>query len=107
MRLEASRPRLAASDQPRNDALEMRNERRLPCGRRLRSCIRGVRGRLAWSSFAHDANRAAPIVEDRQDIGFAELDAHRTPAPGRRLLPLAVAIDPSARDLDRNALLAP
>jgi hypothetical protein len=54
-----------------------------------------------------DANRAAPLIERIEHVGFTELDAHRTPARPFPVVALEVAIDASLRDAKRDTLPRP
>jgi hypothetical protein len=52
-------------------------------------------------------NRPPPLVEDVEDIRFAEVDFDGTAPRALPVVPLEVAIDPLARHLERHALRGP
>src|SRR5512145_1733532 len=54
-----------------------------------------------------DAQCATPFIEDIQDVGLAELDAHRAPTRPLRVVPIEIAIDAPHRDGQRHALRRP
>ena len=51
-----------------------------------------------------DAQRATPLVEDVDHVGFAELDAHRPPSRTFGVVALEVPIDAAHRDIQGHAL---
>jgi hypothetical protein len=75
----------------------MRGKRGLP------SCRR----RLGSRSALYDTDRAAPILEEVEDVSLAELDPHWTPSGGACLHTLAVSVDAATRNRQRHAALGP
>ena len=73
----------------------------------LRAAAAGSASPCDW----HDADRAAPVVEEVEDVALAELDAHRPAAraPSRPLASqaLAIPIDPAIRHGQRHAAVRP
>ena len=55
----------------------------------------------------HDADRAAPILEEVEDVSLAELDPDWTPSGGACLQTLAVSVDAAIRNRQRHAALGP
>ena len=97
MLLEDRGPPDTSANQPRDDSVQMRGKRGLP------SCRR----RLGSSSALHDTDRAAPILEEIEDVALAELDADWTPFGWTCLHTLTVSIDAATRDRQRDAALSP
>ena len=87
----------ALRSQPGDDAIEVG-------GQRLAIVVRRPSVSAAVARHAH---RAPPVVEQLEDVGFAELDAHRPPPRALGVVALAVAIDAAERDRQRHALRRP
>src|SRR5262245_53128017 len=97
MALEGSRTRRSTANQPCHHPIEMRGQ-----GRFTRGCS-SFRCRLRLN----DADGTPPVVEDVEDVGFAELDAHGPPSTSLLLDPLAIPVDAAKRDGQRDAALRP
>src|SRR5206468_12829949 len=80
--------------QPRNSTFDV-------CGKwgLARRRLGGSRRR----SRRPDADRAAPAVEEIENVGLTELDPNGTAPRPLCVVPLAILIDPAERDLQRHA----
>src|SRR3954447_11414910 len=88
----------AGRRQSRDHAFEMGWQRVRPSAVRRGICPRITAG---------DANRAAPSVEQIEDVRFAELNPDRSPPRPFRVIALAVLIDPLLCHGQRHALRGP
>src|SRR6185295_13428316 len=54
-----------------------------------------------------DPNGSPPLLQDVEDVRFAEVDLHRTAARPFAVIAFEAAVDPLIRDFKRDALLCP
>ena len=90
----------AQRGQPCDHAFEMSRKRR-------RGVVTSRSPGSTSSTAAGNAHGAAPLVEDVEDVRFAELDAHRPTARALGVVALEVPIDAAARDRERHAARRP
>ena len=113
-RADRSSSRTASSSARSNAARPCRPPRSAVSRAMARSRCAGSVSRFAGASALRGridelrhADRAPPVVEQLEDVGLAELDAHRPAPRSLRVVALAVAIDAAEGDRERHALRRP
>ena len=64
-------------------------------------------GRLTDHRRRLNAHRSSPFIEEIENVGFAEINLHRTTTRSTTVVALEISVDSAERNLDRNALLGP